>query len=239
MMRAFLNWAVAKQLLGKNPVEKAKKPFKSNVRDRVLTDDELAQILRTTTDASHFSRIVQLLFYTAQRRTEIGALRWDYINERDRTITWPKEAMKSARQHVLPYTEAVQNILSAIPRTSPFLFPSLNPDKPFSQWSLGMRELRAACDVSIHFQIHDFRRTAATNLARCGTPPHIVERILNHSAGEIRGVAAVYNRWAYMEEMRDALRKYNQLVDGIVQALPNSERLPRRPQENFAVHIPV
>jgi integrase len=227
-MRAFLNWATSKQLLEKNPIEKARRPFKTSERDRVLSDDELAQILRASNDSSHFSRIIQLLIYTAQRRTEIGALRWEYISERDKTITWPKEATKSARQHTIPYTDAVQDTLARIPRTSPFLFPSLNPAAPFSQWSLGMRKLRAACDIPLHFQINDFRRTAARNLARCGTPPHIVERILNHSAGQIKGVAAVYNRWAYLEEMRDALEKYNQLVRAIAAQSADSPNLFHR-----------
>jgi hypothetical protein len=41
------------------------------------------------------------------------------------------------------------------------------------------------------------RRTFATAAARLGIAPHVVEKVLNHSGGTIRGVAAVYNRAGY------------------------------------------
>jgi hypothetical protein len=37
-------------------------------------------------------------------------------------------------------------------------------------------------------------------------PPHITERLLNHVSGTISGVAAIYNRWHYLDEMRDAVK---------------------------------
>lgn len=49
------------------------------------------------------------------------------------------------------------------------------------------------------------RRTAASGMARLNILPHVVEKILNHASGTIRGVAAVYNRHGYQEEKRHAL----------------------------------
>jgi integrase len=43
---------------------------------------------------------------------------------------------------------------------------------------------------------HDLRRTFATRVAEL-TPPHVVEKLLNHS---IQGVAAIYNRHDYRDE---------------------------------------
>ena len=60
--------------------------------------------------------------------------------------------------------------------------------------------------------LHDLRRTAATNMAGLNVPPHVVERILNHSTGTISGVAAIYNRFQYMDEMRVALEKWGDSV---------------------------
>ena len=42
--------------------------------------------------------------------------------------------------------------------------------------------------------LHDLRRSAATGMARLAIAPHVVDKILNHVSGTIRGVAAVYNR---------------------------------------------
>jgi hypothetical protein len=44
----------------------------------------------------------------------------------------------------------------------------------------------------------------------------VVDRILNHTSGTIRGVAAVYNRHSYADERRDALAAWGQSVKAIV-----------------------
>lgn len=46
--------------------------------------------------------------------------------------------------------------------------------------------------------MHDLRRIAATGMAGLGILPHVVEKLLNHTGGSIRGVAAVYNRFKYL-----------------------------------------
>ena len=68
------------------------------------------------------------------------------------------------------------------------------------------------------FILHDLRRTAATGMARANVPPHVVERILNHVGGSIRGVAAVYNRHAYADEKRRALEDWAEHVARALQA---------------------
>jgi integrase len=66
------------------------------------------------------------------------------------------------------------------------------------------------------FIIHDLRRTAATNLARLNVPPHVTDKVLNHVSGTVRGVAAVYNRHAYIDERRDALEAWGRHVDNLL-----------------------
>ena len=46
------------------------------------------------------------------------------------------------------------------------------------------------------------RRTAASGMAGLGIAPHVVEAVLNHRSGTIKGVAAVYNRYSYAAEKR-------------------------------------
>jgi hypothetical protein len=54
------------------------------------------------------------------------------------------------------------------------------------------------------WRLHDLRRTATTGMARLGVAPHVADRVLNHQSGTISGVAAVYNRFAYLEARSDA-----------------------------------
>lgn len=51
--------------------------------------------------------------------------------------------------------------------------------------------------------LHDRRRTATTVMAhgeRLSITPHVVAEILNHVAGTIFGMAAIYNRNEYLKE---------------------------------------
>ena len=60
------------------------------------------------------------------------------------------------------------------------------------------------------------RRTFATNLAALGTPIHVTEKLLNHVSGTVSGVAAVYNRHAYMDEMRAAIDAWEKRLSVIL-----------------------
>jgi integrase len=62
--------------------------------------------------------------------------------------------------------------------------------------------------------LHDLRRRAATGMIKLNIAPHVVDRILNHVSGTIRGVAAVYNRHAYIEEWKSALDAWARYLEG-------------------------
>ena len=63
--------------------------------------------------------------------------------------------------------------------------------------------------------LHDLRRTATTGMARLKFPPHVVDRVLNHTSGTIRGVARVYNRFDYLDERKAALEAWGRAVEAI------------------------
>jgi integrase len=75
--------------------------------------------------------------------------------------------------------------------------------------------------------LHDLRRTAATGMARLNFPPHVVDKLLNHVSGTIRGVAAIYNRFEYLDERRAALEAWGRYVRELV-APATSNTLPYR-----------
>jgi integrase len=62
------------------------------------------------------------------------------------------------------------------------------------------------------WRLHDLRRTATSRMAKLGVDWHIADRILNHKQGVIRGVAAIYNRHAYLDERRAALVRWADYV---------------------------
>lgn len=68
--------------------------------------------------------------------------------------------------------------------------------------------------------LHDLRRTCASGMAGLGIPPHVVEAVLNHKSGSIKGVAAVYNRYNYSVERRAALDAWARKLEAIVTDKP-------------------
>jgi hypothetical protein len=57
-------------------------------------------------------------------------------------------------------------------------------------------------------------------MARLGVPPHVADKILNHTAGTISGVAAVYQRHEFMAERKDALDAWARHLSSIVRTTP-------------------
>jgi hypothetical protein len=57
-------------------------------------------------------------------------------------------------------------------------------------------------------------------MARLKILPHVVDRILNHTSGTIRGVAKIYNRFAYLDERRAALEAWGRYVDNLIIPAP-------------------
>jgi integrase len=87
--------------------------------------------------------------------------------------------------------------------------------KGYTAWTEG----KAALDARVAFddwRLHDLRRTTATRLADLGTPPHVVEQILNHQSGHRAGIVQVYNRSSYEREVRAALAMWADHVNTLV-----------------------
>ena len=203
-MRTFFNWSVARRYLKHSPVAGLSLPAKVVSRDRVLSDAELVAVHRAATEIGYpFGHLVLMCIHTGLRRGEVGSLKWGYITPDH--ITIPGELAKNGREHVVP--NLIGDILKLIPQTSEYLFPS-DAGTTFSAWSKNKARLDTQCGVT-GWVIHDLRRTFATKMAEWQiAPPHVIERILNHTTGSMTPIARVYNRWNYLAEAKDALVQY-------------------------------
>ena len=115
---------------------------------------------------------------------------------------------KNATQHAVPLAPLAMEILRYVPRfiNSDLVF-TTNGKTSIS--GFGRFKRRLDTDMCIdNWRVHDIRRTVATNMAILGIAPHVIEAVLNHKTGIVSGVAAVYNRHAYMNEKREALERW-------------------------------
>ncbi|MDR3495114.1 MAG: tyrosine-type recombinase/integrase [Ancalomicrobiaceae bacterium] len=221
-LKIFMTWCQRRFYLNSSPCAQLQARGAPAPRERVLTDTELATVLLEARNTPYpFGAIVELLIFTGQRRGEIAALRWEWIDDEARTITLPSSITKNKRAHTFPYGDMVAAAIATIPRFNEYVFPAARDrlkEKPatiFNGWSKPKVKLDKACSIA-PWTLHDLRRTFATNLAALGTPIHITEKLLNHVSGTISGVAAVYNRHAYMDEMRAAITAWERHLDGLL-----------------------
>jgi len=228
-LSAFFGWAVTEGLLDANPVQGTAKLDEGGSRERVLTQQELAE-LWSALDAEpnpQFADIVRLLILTGQRREEVGSLCWSEVAD-DRAIL-PPERTKNSRQHEVPLSRQAQTILARQPKRKGRDFVFGIGEAGFSGWSdckarldqallAARRQTNRKAKAMPDWRLHDLRRTCATGMAELGVQPHIIEAVLNHVSGHKGGVAGIYNRARYAEEMRAALARWAAHVEAITSA---------------------
>ncbi len=245
-VRRLFNWAVEREFIDANPAAGVSMPAPENARDRILSDDEIRLFWQACADIGWpFGPMFQLLLLTAQRREETASMEWPELDLSRRLWTIPREKAKNDRAHEVHLSDLARDILGTLPRIvvpvdaagkfrteREFVF-TTNGMRPVS----GFSNAKERVDASMHerlredmaqrggdpqraviapFTIHDLRRTAASGMASLSIGPHVVDRILNHVSGTIRGVAAVYNRHAYAPERVSALDAWSRYVEAIV-----------------------
>jgi integrase len=220
LIRRLYNWGVDRGIVEANPAAGIKPPHREHPRDRILSDDEIRALWAAWGAIGYpFGTIQKLLLLTAQRRGEVAGMRWDQL-DLDRGVWRLTSAdTKTGREHVLPLAPAVVELLREFPQIddSPLLFPanrrsSVRSVSGFSKAKRATDQLSGIDD----WTWHDLRRSAATAMAKLNVPPHVCERILNHSAsGMMSAIARVYNVHSYQAEMRIALDAWSREIERI------------------------
>jgi integrase len=221
--RVFFRWAARHRYIDRSPLEGLALPAASRPRDRILTDAELGAVYRHARAYPYpYGPIVSLLILTGQRRGEIAALKWNWINREEKSIALPSEATRNGRAHVFPYGATVAKILDRLPEIGDHLFPATRahvrgqPTTIFNGWSKG----KVAFDKALRIEpytLHDLRRTFSSGLAALAAPIHVTEKLLNHASGTRSGVAGIYDRHSHIDELRDALDRW----EDHIHAIPN------------------
>jgi len=202
-IRRLMRWAVGNQYIPHSPVDgitvSSQKP-----RERILAADEHKIVLKHALEQkTMFHSIVALLILTGQRRGEIGALEWDWIQ--DDQITLPEWITKNGRVHVFPLGKLAQDVISITPKTSKYVFPSrVSSGTTFNGWGKSKDSFDEGLEVE-PYTLHDLRRTFASTMALLGVPIHVTEKLLNHVSGSHGGIVGVYQRYSYMDEMKEAV----------------------------------
>ncbi|SNS30771.1 site-specific integrase [Sphingopyxis indica] len=139
-------------------------------------------------------------------------MRWSEVDLDVKQWVIPAGRSKNGKPHVVPLSSYAIKILNEVPRflDCDYVFTTTR-NSPVSGFSKMLRRLSEGSQTS-DWRLHDLRRTAASGMARAGIAPHVVEKVLNHISGTISGVAAVYNRYGYDREKREALERWGEVL---------------------------
>jgi integrase len=216
-LKMVFNWAVDRDLLEVNPCERIRPPAKTNERDRVLSDPEIAAVWDATFQLpTPYGEMYRIFFLTGQRRSEVSTMRWSEIVGDLWTI--PRERVKKDRPHTVPLSATAQRILTelaGLPRFEDdgFVFSTTGGKSASSNFAKVKRQLDQLSDTN-GWTIHDIRRTVRSKLAELGVPREVARKVLNHEDGK---VDRIYNRHEYLAEKREALERWEKILISSIQ----------------------
>jgi integrase len=220
-LRRLFSWAIERGLMEANPCSGIRAPAAETARDRVLSDEELKAVWQAAGALGHpYSTFVMLLILTGARRNEVAEMTWRELDFATKIWTLPKERSKNEREHTVPLSDPAVEILKAVPRIadSDLVF-TLNGRNRITAFHLTKQRLDVLMpDGTPPWTFHDLRRSFASGCARLGVAVHVVEALLNHRSGAIKGVAAVYNRYNYDAEKRAAMATWGRHVEAALMA---------------------
>ena len=239
VFRKLCNWAVCKDMITASPCAGIEAPSSERSRERVLLDDEVRLAWQAFNSIGWpFGLICKLLLLTGARRDEVASMRWGEIDLVAKCWTLPASRTKNKRPHEIPLSDAAIEIIKGLPRIEGkaglvFSTTGASAVSGFSRAKTAidrtiLETLREEAEASgddpgnveapEHWQVHDLRRTVATNLQRLGVKLEVTEAVLNHVSGTRAGIVGVYRRHEYSEEKRAALnawaRKLEEAVNG-------------------------
>ncbi len=174
-----------KFLMNENPVS-TKEHFQDNSdskRKRVLGEDEEPKLLKNL--PSHQVPIVQVALNAGMRKQELLKLEISHVDFKNQSITIIAANNKSKRNDVIPMNSLVAEIFKALIKEnsgrSQFMFNKGNGKYGRIKF-IDHGFTKALKEAGIkEFQFRDLRRTFGTRMAKLGTNPFVLQKLMRHS----------------------------------------------------------
>jgi len=229
LMRQMFTFAVDRDMIEFNPtanIRKAKIGGKDIERDRILSEDEIRQLVHQLpgADLLHTTEVaIWLTLSTCCRIGELLAAEWQHIDLKNGTWLIPEENSKNSKAHTVylsPFALEQFKRLLSITGDSAWCYPNRTDSNHVCSKTVtkqlsdrqrapeqGILSNRSANPQALllaggRWTPHDLRRTGATMMTALGVLPEVAERCLNHT--EENRVKRTYQRHSYQNEMRHA-----------------------------------
>jgi integrase len=213
-IRRFFNWCVERDIIPSSPVSGVKPPAREHSRDRVLSHQEMQSVWNGAEQMGYpFGPLIKLLILTGQRLNEVATAPWSEFDLENSIWKLPGSRTKNGRSHVVHISPQSLEILNRLPIIDgrKWMFTTTGRT-PVSGFSRAKKKLDGLSDVS-DWTFHDLRRSFATHVTETlGGSPVVVDKILNHVSGSVKGVAAIYQRGEYLVERKETLERWADFI---------------------------
>lgn len=154
------------------------------------------------------ARALELLIHTAARTSEVLNARWSEFDLEQRIWTIPAERMKAGKEHRVPLTPQVVEMLQGLTGHRTFLFPGQSNSKPLSNMAMLMLLRRMEVDdVTVHGFRSSFRDWCGE---RTEVPREIAEMALAHEVGS--EVERAYRRGDALDKRRKLMELWSEYL---------------------------
>lgn len=158
------------------------------------------------------ARALLFTILAAARTSEVLGMRWSEVDREKRIWTVPSERMKAGREHRVPLTTMMNDLLGALPQGAPseLVFPGAGADRQLSinAMSAVLKRMGRA-SVTVHGFRSTFRDWTAE---QTDTANEVVEAALAHSIAN--KVEAAYRRGDNLEKRRSLMTSWSQYLTG-------------------------
>ena len=211
-----MKWAIAQGYRQDNPagdavLEALPKQERRQNHHRALPHREVAAAVAKVRAASRVDPTVRLAFefvvLTAARSGEVRGARWSEIDVETATWTIPAGRMKGGREHRVPLSGPVLEVLAEVRRYSdnPLVFPR-KTGAEIPAWMLGKLPARVGIEGTLHGMRSSFRDWCGeTGVAR-----EVAEACLAHRVGNAAELA--YARSDLLERRRELMEAWAEHV---------------------------
>lgn len=209
LLKQALKWAVAQDLIAKNPCDFCKPPKRVKTPINALSREERTRMLRLAMQAEPqpLGFAVEIALTTGMRRGEVCALRWSDLSD-DGTITvshalgngpggfYLKEPKTGSSARTIPLTKHLDTMLSARRRDAervarqmgvslgdPYILGTQEEkSQPYNPTQLG-KDFAAFCKMNgFKCTFHDLRHAFATMMIANGCDVRTVASYLGHAS---------------------------------------------------------
>jgi integrase len=231
VLSVLFNWLPLRYRVETNPTLGVRRPGTPVSRERRLDESEIVVFWKACDKIGGvYGPLFKLLLLTACRLREVSKMTRTelvYYEVGNNTI-WeiPSSRTKNHVAHLVPLPQLAIDLIGSVPAIEGeagliFTFDGRVPVVSFSRTKKVLdKEMERIAGRPIKaWRLHDLRRTVSTGMNESpedgglGIQPHIVEAVLGHVK---IGVAAIYNRSAYLAEKRTALQRWAEFIDALV-----------------------